>query len=210
MDIKIAVFTNNDGITENMGKEGHICFFEKKDDVWQIYKKEAFSPGTGIVTLRKDYTELADMLDGCRIFVAKVISGLAFNVMDRKGIHLWEFEGRPEAFLDQVARGEKAYKKELEGMDESGLVSYYVKKDEGKYAVDVHSLMKENGDLTSKKILKPFFKTKKFYELEAIFDHIPPWLYKELEGFGLTMDVLSEGNGKSVCLIRPAVCDDSI
>jgi hypothetical protein len=57
----------------------------------------------------------------------------------------------------------------------------------GVYFLDLKAELERDPDLTSKKILKPFFVSANFQKLSIRFDHTPPWLIEAAEKMGYAL-----------------------
>ncbi|MDR2352106.1 MAG: hypothetical protein LBF22_02910, partial [Deltaproteobacteria bacterium] len=62
---------------------------------------------------------------------------------------------------------------------------YELEPGSGIFYLNVLQTINAYPDLSTKKILRPFFKKEKFKELIFIYDHFPPWLPEVLTSLGL-------------------------
>jgi hypothetical protein len=72
----------------------------------------------------------------------------------------------------------------------------------GQYRLDLKEALAQNPDLTSKKILKPFFLSTKFDQLEISCDHAPRWLPEAAAELGLRLISQKEPDGETVILTK--------
>jgi len=97
-----------------------------------------------------------------------------------------EVEGKPEQFLNSILATE--IKESENSVQKTAQPSiYYPEKTdvEGSYFLNLEAALNSDPNLTSKKILLPFLKSKDFKSLEVICDHIPRWFNEEFENQGL-------------------------
>lgn len=198
--MKIAVFVNQEGNTGNFNSRGIIRVYEKDTNDWSVRDSFSFDLGQSqsAVMMRENLKMFMNRLSDCNVLVGDKIIGLAYNILDRSGIHIWEFKGKPEEFLDIVLRKETDMEQELTSTQEEP----FVQLGSGRYYVNIKEILLANGEITSKKIMFPFFDEVMFDELHVVFSHIPPWLGPELEKRALTMNVEAESIGEVQVVIQ--------
>ncbi len=198
--MKIAVFVNQEGNTGNFNSRGIIRVYEKDINHWSVVDSFSFDLGQSQspAIMRENLKTFMKQLSDCNVLVGDKIIGLAYNVLDRSGIHIWEFKGKPEEFLDIVWRKELDMEQELNDDKKDPFVDLGCQR----YYVNIKDILLANGDVTSKKLLFPFLDRVTFEELHVVFSHIPPWLGPEIDKRGMTMSIEAESIGEVQIIIR--------
>jgi Fe-only nitrogenase accessory protein AnfO len=194
MNKKVGVYLNEEGDTISINESGSIRVYYKENGKWGISKVVEFdmSTVTGMQALRVKFKELASNLEDCRVMVGKSIVGIPYNVLDSLGFNLWEMEGKPEEFLEYVL--EKEMLEEQEKNEEALEITEPVETDKpGCFHINLKMLQENNSKLSSKQVLLPFLQNTKFYELEIICSHIPPWFQNEFEKHDLKFFSVENG-----------------
>ncbi|MDA8213485.1 MAG: nitrogenase, partial [Clostridia bacterium] len=65
-----------------------------------------------------------------------------------------------------------------------------------------------NLGVTSKQVLLPFLRKGKFYSLEVICSHLPPWLEAELMSGNLTSSVAKISSNELRVIIAKKCCQE--
>jgi Fe-only nitrogenase accessory protein AnfO len=205
----IAVFLNPEGLTASPQEEGIIRVYSQNPvgGSWEAIKEFEFSPAksSSISELRKMTLAMIQRLDGCRIFTAREVAGQLYSVLEANRFSIYEVEGKPEQFLDSILASEKQENKNPADESAGPPKCYPEKTDaEGSYFMNLKAALNSDPNLTSKKILLPFFKDTNFKVLEIICEHIPRWFYSELEKLGLqfTESRLGENEYKAVVTVK--------
>lgn len=209
MNKKIAVLLDESGKTISFDKEGFLRIFEKDRNEWIIEKEFPvyIDKTKGIKFIREQIEATAALLDTCKVIVAQKVTGLPYTVLDMKGFNIWEWEGKPENFLEFVLESEEkdissAYSEELDVIPQPQKIN-----DEGSYFINLKKAQQVKGNFTSKQILLPFLKNNTFYQLDVICSHIPHWFEREFDRIGLEKEIQNlEGNEYKVT-IRRKTCE---
>lgn len=198
MNIEIAVLLNVDGQTSSFNEEGIIKIFSKKDNKWEIIKEYKFTINEhqNLRDIRQIINNMVNNLGECKVFVAEEVMGLGYTILEMAGFNIWEMEGKPEEFLDYILEKEKAAKLMKSSSKDENVTKDYITPlsgREGCYTVNLKKIQESETGLTSKQVIQPFIRNKKFIELEIICSHIPPWFEAEFENLNLITDVIPNG-----------------
>lgn len=203
---KVAVFVNKHNITVSMDEAGSFSIYEKEMDIWtkRDYIPFEMKPELGIAGVRNQMKELAILLEDVDIIIAEKIIGLAYTILDPKGFELWEVEGNPDDFLEDVmSEAEKA----ISEVDSKEWIAPSKINDDGCYFINLKDVMKKTeNSISSKEILMPFLSEGKFYELNVVCSHVPPWFEKQIPFFGLVMEVKETSPGEKEVRIVHKTC----
>lgn len=154
--------------------------------------------------MRDKLRHLVATLGNTRILVATSISGIAYSVLDQRGFRLCEMDGFTPDILDALVESVNT------PIGMQGIADHPVETSTpGHYVCDLTAILKEYPDLTSKKVLRPFFENTPFIEVQVLFGHMPPWILPELAERGLGCDKADADDGKVRLRIFPLLCDRS-
>jgi hypothetical protein len=132
------------------------------------------------MTLRQAVTDLLPMISDCDILAGRELSGLAFSVFNRAGLHIFEIQAINDKVLDgmvdDVVSADMAQNTKEEIIRSARPVSIGAP---GIYFLDLVLLQTECPEVSSKKAMKDFFEQTPFLELHLICRHIPPWIESE-------------------------------
>lgn len=202
---EIAVLLSKDGQTIEMGQPGKVVVYHKECGAWKRHKEEIYDIGqTSLTQIRKKTKELMMFLEDCKVFVAKSVTGVYYYELEKAGINVWEFAGRPEEFLEYIkAQEEKAVSKENAAPPALPMPT---ETSEGRYFISIKEIQENNTGITSKQVLLPFLRHSTFYSLEVLCSHVPPWLEAELLSGKLECEVIKINNKEIKVVIMRACC----
>lgn len=177
----IAVCIGANGATSSLYEANTLVIYRKVQGSWQIgrEKKITLDKEGGMAGLRRQMAEIAMFLGECKIFVGWAVVGMPYFELEKLQCSIWEFEGVPLSFLDYVWEQEEeklAQNQELISMT----IPVPVERENGDYYVSIKEVQENGGGITSKQVLMPFLRQGKFYSLEILCNHLPPWLEGEL------------------------------
>ena len=215
MSIEIAVFIDDKEGTLPINQNGLLRIYTKialqNQNQW-IISRDIIFHGSNFLTLndsRDSIRKMLEQLNGCKVFVARRITGIANMILNELSIHSWELEGTPLDFLDQI---DAALQQEMCIEKETQRSPYILPTPnltdvEGSYFIDLKTEMEKGAGLgdgfTSKQILLPFFSHTLFKELVVICGHIPPWFEQSLPKFKLSFHSECLTNGSIQVTIIP-------
>jgi Fe-only nitrogenase accessory protein AnfO len=179
---EIAVFIGADGRTATLYEPGKIVVFTKWSQKWQLAREQALSLAgdRDLRGMRQKMSEILAFLGDCKIFVGQSVTGLPYFELEKGQVSVWEFEGLPLDFLDYVWAKEDEAKINLVNQAEVAGVSAPIDLGNGCFRVSIQDIQNNNSGITSKQILLPLLSQGKFYQLEVLCSHLPPWLEMEL------------------------------
>ncbi len=179
---EIAVFIDADGRAATLNEQGKIVVFTKWSQKWQRTREQDFTLAgdLDLRAMRQKMGEILTFLGDCKIFVGQLVTGLPYFELEKGQISVWEYEGLPADFLDHVWATEEAAKIKLENQTELTSIPAPLDLGNGCYRISIQDIQNNNSGITSKQILLPFLSQGKFYQLEVLCSHLPPWLEMEL------------------------------
>ncbi|MFZ3172885.1 MAG: Fe-only nitrogenase accessory AnfO family protein [Carboxydocellales bacterium] len=216
MQKEIGIYMNVQGETASLNEPGRIVVFQKKQGQWSITREQPFNPGksVGLAGLRRKMEELISFLADCRIFVGFSIVGITYFSLEKAGFSIWEFHGKPEEFLDYIQEQEALTENDVKKCDNQKndqIIPLPVETSAGCYQISLKKIQENNLGLTSKQVLLPFLRQGKFFALEVICSHLPPWLEAELLQGNLTGAVEKIGpNELKVTISNKSISDASL
>lgn len=138
-----------------------------------------------LTEIRTCLEQTTKLLQGCRVLLGTDFLGLPYQYFDRENFILCENDTCSgeilEKIVEQLNQMEAIEKTELStDLGKIPLTPQAVDH-EGNYFLDFSKLQKYHPELTSKKVLLPFFATELFQSLEIVCNHKMPWLDSFLE-----------------------------
>lgn len=214
MNKLIAAYLDENGKTASFKETGIVKIFTEKNKQWVVIREIPLTldENQGMNFIRKTLKEMVEALGECKVVVAKEVVGIPYNVLDGAGFNVWEIDGVPEEFLDYVFEKEEEEKlsASIKSNDIEEIITEPVETvREGYYFIDFKEIQEKKPEITSKQVLIPFFREKVFYELEAIFSHIPKWLEAELQRLNFKMDVKKINDNEFNVIICKKVCGEN-
>jgi Fe-only nitrogenase accessory protein AnfO len=204
---KIAVLIDKNDETTTFGKGATVEVFLKRGGEWEVIQKieVVLEDSMGVSEVRQEAARIAKALGDCRLIVGKKVYGMAYNVFEAMKFAIWEIEGRPETFLDEIVEAEEAYvrqetNKENEKLNEE---SYIKKLSEGHYLIDLLYMQSLDRSISSKQAIIPFLEKQPFDRLDIVCTHIPPWIETQTEKYAVRMKIEDLDNGNyNVMLLK--------
>jgi hypothetical protein len=129
--------------------------------------------------------EILQFLGSCRVFAARSAAGVPYFELEKAGYSVWELEGHPATFLEQVWTDEEQ-EREAEKSREAPATPVPEETTPGHYYINIREVQGCNADLTSKQVLQQFIRRGGFRSLSIACSHVPPWVEMEAMrgGFG--------------------------
>lgn len=208
----IASYVNPEGIVTPINTNGTLIVYEKRMGSWQVKKTKEYFMETiiNMRQLREAMANFIEVMEDCKTFIGYEVIGVPYFELEKAGVAIWEFEGRPYEFLEYV------YQQEQIEVDESSLLELEKQQQleavgpkdlgNGHLQVFLHLVQGSNLGLTSKQIVMPLLKDKPFYQLDIFCSHLPPWLEGEIltRNLSSTIEKISDKEIK-VTIIKKCV-----
>lgn len=202
---EIAVFVDESGQTTRMGEYGRVIVYHRECGVWHISREEEFAGAhTALPQIRERIKKLLAFFGDCKVFVAKSVLGVYYYELEKAGISVWEFSGLPDEFLDYIIKQEEA--DDNKPNIEKAAVPVPQEVADGRYYISIKDIQENNTSVTSKQVLQPFLARGKFYCLEILCSHLPPWLENELLTKRFESEIIKIDNKTVKVVIMPACC----
>jgi Fe-only nitrogenase accessory protein AnfO len=203
MTVEIAAFIGQSGSTADLFEKGRIVVYQRNREGWSEAREMEFrlDKDLGIKGMRLQMLDAIRFLDGCRSFVARNISGVAYLELDKKGFDTWESFGFPAEFLDAVLQ---AREEEEHGQAEVAAPHppYPVEVSPGCYHISIKEIQENPQGYTSKQALLPFIRSRGFDRLEVECAHVPPWMEAEIASGDYRGEVKKSPRGPVLTLTR--------
>lgn len=201
---EIAVYMDPEGNAASLYEPGKVAVFRRQMGKWDSLREEEFcvDRSRGLTELRQAMNVLVEFLGECRIFVGLSVAGIPYYELEKAGCSVWEIEGRPKEFLDNILEKEEAARQEKNTAPGAGNLPQPVEISTGSYFISLKDVQSGSTGVTSKQVLLPFLKKGCFHELEVVCSHIPPWLEMELLNGNLCSDIHKIGKDEISILIH--------
>ncbi len=173
----IAVATDKEGAPCTLEGPCSVLVFEHTLQGWQICRRFEYAPAGDDTqaVLRDKVRDLIKALGTCRVFAAKVAAGLAFHMLDRAGVSVFEVTTLSREVLDGIAQDVRDTKP-IEQQPVKTEIAPRQSGEEGMYVFDLIAVQRAHPELSSKKALMTFFDTTPFATLTLFCTHLPPWI----------------------------------
>lgn len=178
-----AVFINEHSLTEIFGEPGRVRIYRRRQRTWTVERETDFvlTAEGGLKGLRQQLGGLVAFLGDCRIFVARSMAGVAYYELEKAGFNIWEQDGEPLAYLEEVwAEEERARAAKAAPPASASEPLGPAEKAPGHYFISLKEIQAKNAGFTTKHVLQPFLRRGRFTVLEVVCDHLPPWLEMDL------------------------------
>lgn len=206
--MKIAAILDPNGLAGSIYQKSTIKVFEKQGDEWEIageYENPILqAKDVGQLRLISERFSEALVKLGCQAIVGK-ISGVVFRSMEKVGMTSFEITDSPEKHLDEI--GEQLLEifeqrhRNAERLKVTGL--FKESQEPNSYKINMIKALEQHPELTTKKILMPFFEKMAFEKVYVMCDHIPHWLEKTVSILGYTFVAKSDGESYVICIQNP-------
>lgn len=210
MNKEIALYVNNLGEITELNKAGFMKIFIKDKNIWNVVREIPFEFYTTQEeeNIGVDALKISEVLEVCKVLVAKEIPDLLYMILDSIGVSIWKMEGEQHKILDYVLEKELEEAEEIKvinklkiGDTKEGFFPMEIGSS-GCYILNLKELQEHNIGITTKQVLKPFFSEDKFDELIINCDHIPCWLESELERLNLNFQTSKTGENDYILIIN--------
>ncbi|MCL5780799.1 MAG: nitrogenase [Firmicutes bacterium] len=209
MPKEIAVYVGENGKTTDLYQQGKVMIYQRMQGRWSVSREKDFSLGENftIKGLRDQMSELVDFLGSCKIFVGLSVTGIPYFALEKSRCSIWEFEGNPVEFLDYILAKEEEEEQRQRVVPNPVSPPVPVETFSGCYRISIKEIQEKDLGVTSKQALLPFVRQGKFYSLEVLCNHIPPWLENEILANGLESRTEILGKNEIKLIITKPCCN---
>lgn len=184
---EIGVFLEEKDIISSFEKAKYVKIFKKDNNVWKAKKSIIINRNNGakgIGEIREEYKKLVDQMDECKIIVVNKAFGIPYSVFYLQDFSIWELEGDPLNYLDEIVKSE-IEQETIEEQEEE--IGHKIK--EGHYFIDLLELEITNPEMSSKNAIIPYMKQEEVKKIDIHCCHVPPWLIKERDKGNIQMEI---------------------
>lgn len=196
---EIGVFLNEENNISSFEDAKYIKIFEQ-EGAWKI-KKEILinrtSDEKGLNGIREAYKKLVKQMGECKIIVVTKAFGIPYSVFYMEDFSVWELEGNPIEYLDEIIKKENDQEEEDSKEAEVGK-----KLTEGYYLIDLQELELINPELSSKKAIIPYLQKEEVERIEVRCCHVPPWLVNKKDNGEIKLEVSQIGRNDYKVIIE--------
>jgi len=184
---EIGVFLEERDVISSFEEAKYVKIFEKDNNVWKVKRLIIINRNNdkkGISEIREEYKKIVGEMEDCKIVVVNKAFGIPYSVFYLQDFSIWELEGDPLSYLDEIVKNEI----EQETMDEhEEEIGKKIK--EGHYSIDLLELELTNPELSSKNAIIPYMKQEDIKKIDIHCCHVPPWLIKERDKGNIQMEI---------------------
>jgi hypothetical protein len=179
---KVAVFQKKQVIPDNFYQFSCYEIVEKNENGYQLSEKieyQKISPPS-TVQIRKDVNELIRRLRDCKVVAFQYIAGIPYSAFDRAGFKIFQITDNNEEIWHGIFEDLLDFDRREKEKEEIEKKAVPVETDiPGIYYLDMIKVQENNPEISTKKVLIPFFESSPFMELRMKCVHIPPWIEKD-------------------------------
>lgn len=209
MPKEIAAYIDKNGQTTSLYEEGRVVIYQRNLGQWQVLRAKSFSLGEvfNMKALREQMNDVIEFLGPCKTFVGLSVSGIPYFALEKSQCSVWEFTGNPVDFLDYIlAKEEEESKAEIKPT--AFVPPAPVETFNGCYRISIKEIQEKNLGVTSKQVLMPFIRQGKYYSLEVLCNHVPPWLENEILMQNLESRVETIGKNDIKLILQKKCCEN--
>lgn len=192
---KIAVFKDDTGkMTNFYGCSSFTVYEETESGIEEVCSQnfQAVEPSSPAL-IRQQTMKIQESVPECRIAAFGEISGIPYSAFDMAGYQIFQIQDAEEetikgifADIRELEQANEAAKEQLKQAVPVETAS------PGVFFLDLLKIQNEHPEISSKKILLPFFEQTPFMELKLICGHVPPWLLRD-ERFAIQSEQTDQG-----------------
>ncbi len=206
----IAVFVDKNGSATSLNESGKLIVFRKKMGKWNAIREKDFSLAntSEMKELRRKMGEALFFLQGCKTIVGSSIVGIPYFELEKSNFSIWEYEGKALEILDYVLEREEEAEGQKAADGEIKVQTAPAEYAPGYFRISLKEIQEGGTGITSKQALLPFLRKGRFYLLEVLCSHIPPWLEAELTINNLACEFEKTGEGDVKISISKKCCNE--
>ncbi|OPJ58029.1 Fe-only nitrogenase accessory AnfO family protein [Clostridium chromiireducens] len=184
---EIGVFLDEKETISSFDGARYVKIFTKDKYLWKTKKViliNRTSSKKGINEIRQEYKNVLSEMENCKIIVVSKAFGIPYSVFYMEDFSIWELEGNPLDYLDEIIERELE-QEELEKKE----IEIAKKISEGYYFIDLQELELTNPEISSKKAIMPYLEKEDVKKIEVHCCHVPPWLISRKENGEISLQI---------------------
>lgn len=184
---EIGVFLSEENVITSFEVARYVKIFVKEKELWRTSKIILINRTSGkksINEIRQEYKNIIKEMDDCKIIVVREAAGIPYSVFYMEDFSIWELEGNPYDFFDEII--DKEIKEEETAKEK---VEVGKKLIEGYYLIDLQELELTHPELSSKKAIIPYLENSEVEKIEVHCCHVPPWLIAKKDRGELSLEI---------------------
>ena len=203
---KIALTVDREKRLTNFADSAYLKIIAKNNGIWQCEKILPLDLNvTSTNELRIKIHAIINSINDCKILLSAGISGIPYYIFDKMGFSIFEAAGETPEILEEIVSETQNNKKTLTTRNEISCTPTEITN--GCYFLNYILLENKYPEITTKKALLPFLKTKPFISLTVLFSNLPPWL--EADEYSQKMEITTQKNSKGILVsIRHKICGE--
>ncbi len=204
MKEQIIVTVDGNGRLSPFLEAEQFVLYRKTGGEW--VQSDIISAGTPTLqagSIRSLVSELLTRFADCRIILSGEVKGIAYQVLNRHGYHIFESDGIDG--FDGIVLEIEAAQAEARDNDSVRLEPHSPNND-GQYFLNLIELQRIHPEISSKKALRPFMEDRVFLEMELVCQHLPPWMADVMAKRGLCCRMESLGDHECRAVISKEPC----
>jgi Fe-only nitrogenase accessory protein AnfO len=186
---EIAVLLDEKNKITSFDHLDKINIFYQINNQWMLKEQlvHILIEGGSVGQIQKSVLAIIDKLNGCKIVLGSIITGVPFHVLDRKGIIMCESDDYSDQIFNEIMKDQLEVEMKLanKNIGKEEFKGPKLMDEDGVFFLDLINLQKTHPEISSKKAIIPFLTNIVFYELQVVCDHVMPWLEGELRSKGL-------------------------
>ncbi|CUH96911.1 hypothetical protein P22_3023 [Propionispora sp. 2/2-37] len=208
MTKEIAVYINDEAVAASLLEPGKVIVYRRGNGVWEIDRELEFKldPKQGLYQLRQNMAKLISFMGECTIFAGLSVTGVPYFEFEKADISVWEIEGRPDLYLDDIFDKEAALARRTVEVVKPSTEAFVEEVSHGCYFIDLKKVQQSSAGVTSKQVLLPLLKKENFTSISILCKHIPPWLEGELLAKKMVCEINTINDGEMRINIQPKCC----
>lgn len=207
MQEQIAILLNKFGELADLGDVVKINIIQENDMKSPVIELPVLNTMNTPNSLRDFSETLCQHLGDCHMILGRLMTGIFYQTMVKKGYTLLEADTYSEDLLEQIFIDQK--KRITREQEELQTVPRNPEPIDlqGNYYLNFYQLQKKHPEISSKKALLPFLNNELFTSLTLICSHEIPWLLPYCEDHNLSYKAKRE-EGLYQVIIAHKMCDE--
>ncbi len=177
---KIVIFKDEKARVANFYECLYFEIYEKKQEEFCMIKQKHFDKiiPSNPQMIREKVNNLIEIIGDCKVAAFGEITGIPYATFDAAGFYVFQIENFEVDTLNGIFSDLEELEKESRDRKEVDKIPVETEIP-GVFTFDMIRAQEIFPDLSTKKVLLPFFESTPFMELKLNCIHIPPWLEKD-------------------------------